>query len=115
MVEQKDQKSIAIDIKRTIPVFADNVIVANVMKSYNGEKKGKRKGKRGKEGQVTLIFVDNLSRSAIARIVLSKSTAESLEKALGESLEKFDKELKGEEKKKIEAPVAEKGKARYLG
>lgn len=115
MAEQKTEKSIAIDIKRTIPIFSDNVIVANLIKTHDSEKKGKGK-KLQKEGYVTLIFVDTLSHSAVARIVVSKQTADALLKALDESLEKFDKELRSKEKKnKIETTVAEKRKTQYLG
>lgn len=115
MAEQKDQKPIAIDIKRAIPIFADNVIVANVIKSEQ-QTQGKKNKRYEKEGYVTLIFVDNLSHSAIARVVVSRQTAEALQKTMDESLKKFDKELKSKEKKnKIEATVVEKGKARYLG
>jgi len=112
-MEPKDQKSVTIDIKRAIPIFADNVIVANVIKSYEGDKKNK--GKK-KEGHVTLIFVDNLSHSAVTRVIISRQTAEALLKALEESLKKFDKELKNKGvKNKIETTIAEKRKAQYLG
>ncbi len=113
MAEQKTEKSIAIDIKRAIPIFSDNVIVANIIKTHDSGKKGK---KVQKEGHVTLIFVDTLSHSAVARIVVSKQTADALLKALGESLEKFDREIRSKEKKnKIETTVAEKRKTQYLG
>ena len=115
MAEPKDQKPIAIDIKWAIPIFADNVIVANVIKSEQ-QAQSKKNKQYGKEGYVTLIFVDNLSHSAIARIVVSRSSAEALQKAMDESLKKFDKEMKSKEKKgKIETTVVERGKARYLG
>lgn len=115
MAEQKDQKPIAIDIKRAIPIFSDNIIVANIIKTEQ-QTQGKKKKRHGKEGYVTLIFVDNLSHSAIARVVVSRQTAEALQKALDESLKKFDKELKSKEiKNKIETTIAEKGKAKYLG
>jgi len=115
MVEQKDAKHIAIDIKRAIPLFADNVIVANVIKTEQ-ETSGKKKSKQKKEGYVTLIFVDNLSHAAVARVVVSRQTADALQKALDESMKKFDKEMKSKgSANKIESIVAEKRKAQYLG
>lgn len=107
--EQKQEK-ITIDIKRAIPVFADNIIVANLIKT--NQKAGKIKKK---EGHVTLIFVDSLTHQAVSRVVVSRSTAEVLLKTLNESLKKYDKELKSKETKgKVETIAAEK-KARYLG
>lgn len=115
MVEQKDQKQIQLDIKRVIPVFADNVIVANVIKAQTTQGKGKGKHNSKKEGHVTLIFVDGLTHQAISRVVVSRSTAEALLKALDESLKKFDKEIKSKEVRgKVDA-IGDKGKAKYLG
>lgn len=110
--EQKQEK-IAIDIKRVIPVFADNVFVANLIKA--NQKEGKLKKK---EGHVTLIFIDSLTHQAVSRIVVSKNTAEALLKALDESLKKFDKEIESKESKiksEIIGDKSEKGKSKYLG
>lgn len=114
MIEEKQrekQEKIAIDIKRIIPVFADNIFVANLIKA------NQKAGKLKKEGHVSLIFIDNLTRQAVSRVVISRSTAETLLKALEESLKKFDKELKNKElKSKIEInEKSERGKSKYLG
>ncbi|MCX8194221.1 MAG: hypothetical protein N3G19_02555 [Candidatus Pacearchaeota archaeon] len=107
--EQKQEK-IAIDIKRVIPIFADNVIVANLIKA--NQKSGKL---NKKDGNVNLIFVDSLTHQAVSRIVVSKNTAEALLKALDDSLKRFDKEIKNKEvKSKIET-ISDKGKSKYLG
>lgn len=119
MVEQKEQKQVAIDIKRTVPLFSDNVVVANLIKSQLTSKDKEKKGKKiKKEGHITLIFIDSLTQQAVARIVISKQTAEALQKTLEESLKKFEKEIKAKEtvkKTKVETIAAEKGKAKYLG
>lgn len=109
MAEQKEGKQIAIDIKRVIPIFADNVLVANLIRTKK-EKKG------GKEGHVTLIFIDTLTQQSVARVVVSKQTAEALQKALEESLKKFDKEMKSKDKsdeKKVKIETTSVNK--YLG
>jgi hypothetical protein len=92
MVEQT--KSINLDLKRTIPVFSDSVLVANVIKNRPAEQKKNSKKKENPEGFVTLIFVDSVAQQPVARIVLPKSTAENLETALKTNLENFGKEVK---------------------
>lgn len=108
MVEQKEKQAqqVQIDIKRTVPLFADNVIVANLVRNEEA-KKGRKK-----EGHLTLIFVDTLTKQAISRVVVSKQTAEALLKTLDESLKKFDKDLSREIKKVKAEPAA---RTRYLG
>jgi len=109
MVEQKETKQITIDIKRAIPIFSDNVIVANLIRAAKEEKKPGKK-----EGHITLIFVDTLSQQAVARIVVSRQVAEALEKSLAESIDKFDKEMKS--KSTLKKPKIEATKTRgYLG
>lgn len=107
--EKPQQQQIQIDIKRTLPLFADNVIVANLIKDSEREKKGKNKKK---EGHVTLIFVDTLTKQAVSRIVVSRPTAEAMLKTLDESLKKFDKDII---KEKTKAKVEPAAKTRYLG
>lgn len=93
-----DQKQVNIDLKRTVPVFSDTVLVANVIKNKpEGEKK---KNKENPEGFVTLIFVDSVAQQAISRIVMPKTTAENLVKALTTNLENFGKEIKIDSKEK---------------
>jgi hypothetical protein len=106
-MEKQLTQQIQIDIKRAIPLFADNVIVANLIKDSEKEKASKKK-----EGHVTLIFVDTLTKQAVARVVVSRQTAESLLKSLDESLKKFDKNLNEKTKEKSEPASS---KTRYLG
>ena len=102
-MEKQQPQQIQIDIKRALPLFADNVIVANLIKSEE-----KKKSKK-KEGHITLIFVDTLTKQAVSRVAVSKQTAEALLKALDESLKKFDKDIPVKEKAKAKAET------RYLG
>lgn len=93
MTEQKDIRQVQVDVSRAIPVFADEVIVASKIKAFKKEGDGKHVEK---EGNIELIFLDQLSQppKAISRIVISKSTAKGLFNILGENLEKMEKDLK---------------------
>lgn len=104
--ERQIQQPVQIDIKRVLPLFADNVVVANLIKSSEEKRKNKKK-----EGHITLIFVDTLTKQAVSRIVVSRHTAEMLLKMLDESLKKFDKDLPIKEKIKMDTG----SKTRYLG
>lgn len=95
-----DQKQVNIDLKRTVPVFSDTVLVANVIKNKPEVEKNKKKNKENPEGFVTLIFVDSVAQQAISRIVMPKTTAENLVKALTTNLENFGKEIKIDSKEK---------------
>lgn len=106
--KKQAQQQVQIDIKRTVPVFADNVIVANLVRG-DSEKTG---SKKKKEGHLAIIFVDTLTKQAISRIVVSKQTAEALHKTLGESLSKFDNDVSRKEVKPKSEPAA---RTRYLG
>jgi len=108
MAEQKEKQTqqVQIDIKRTVPLFADNVIVANLVRNEEA-KKGRKK-----EGYLTLIFVDTLTKQAVSRVVVSKQTAEALLKTLDESLAKFDKDVSRKEVKAKSEPAA---RTRYTG
>jgi hypothetical protein len=81
-IEENVMKS---DIK---PYFADDVIVVTPIKAI---KEGK---KIRKEGHVVFIFADMLSQQPIAKIAVSKTTAESLKNVLSKVLAKMDKDLK---------------------
>jgi CHASE3 domain sensor protein len=110
MGEQKEKQAqqVQIDIKRTVPLFADNVIVANLVRSDNEKANSKKK----KEGHLAIIFVDTLTKQAISRIIVSRQTAEGMLKTLGESLSKFDKDVSNREVKVKSEPAA---RTRYLG
>ena len=88
-----EQKQISIDLKRTVPLFSDSVLVANIVKNRpeNKDKTTSKKGKTKKdpEGFVTLVFVDSVAQQAIARVVLPRITAENLQEALKTNLENF--------------------------
>lgn len=88
-------------------MFADNVVVANLIKNSEEKRKNKRK-----EGHITLIFVDTLTKQAVSRVVVSRQTAEALLQTLGESLKKFDSDVSEVRLKAKPEPAA---RTRYLG
>ncbi len=95
-----EQKQVNIDLKRTVPIFSDTVLVANVIKNKPEEEKNKKKNKQNPEGFITLIFVDSVAQQAVSRIVMPKITAENLVKALNTNLENFGKDIKLDNKDK---------------
>ncbi len=106
---------IQIDVSRVIPIFADEaMVVSRVKAKKDGEKVA------GKEGHIEVIFVDQLGAQprAISRVVMSRNTAEGLQKILSNNVEKLDAELKSKkmpQQKKPEKSEASKNDKGYLG
>ena len=113
MAEQKEVRQVQIDVSRIRPLFADEVLVASKIKAFKqGEKK------IAKEGNVELIFVDQLSQPprAISRVVVTMHTAESLLKILGDNLNKMEKDLKDKSvPKQVQMEVKKEREKNYLG
>lgn len=82
------------------PLYADEIVVAHTIKA------GKGKGKKvQKEGHLHLVFIDMTTQKPVDKVVISPITARGLYNALGESLNKLEKELKSnkiEKSKKVE-------------
>ncbi len=111
MVEQ-NRPQIQVDVSRVKPLFADEVLVASKIKAFKGEKRVE------KEGNIELIFLDQLTQPprAIARVVVSKHTADNFLRILGENVQKMDKDLKDKSMPKQQAPQIEVKKDKgYLG
>jgi hypothetical protein len=81
------------DIK---PLFADDVVVITPVKATKNGKKVK------KEAHVVFIFMDMLSQQPVSKVVISKTTAESLKNVLAKVLAKLDSDLKSNEMPKPE-------------
>jgi len=111
-MEQKEMRQVQVDVSKVSPLFADEVIVAAKIKAFKqGEKKF------GKEGNVELIFLDQMTQppKAISRVVISMHTAAGLLKILGENIQKMEKDLKSKEMPKQPVQVVEKRDKGYLG
>jgi len=108
-------KQIQVDVGKVSPLFADEVIVASKIKAFKRENDPKHVEK---EGNIELIFLDQLSQPprAISRVVVSKSTAKGLLKVLNDNIQKMEIDLKDKSMPKqpsIELkPKQDKG---YLG
>lgn len=90
----KVQENIAkSDIKQ---LFADDVVVVTPLKAVKEGKKIK------KEGHVVFIFMDMLSQQPVAKIAMSKTTAESLKNIMIKVMAKLEKDLKSSEMPKPE-------------
>lgn len=71
------------------PIYADEIVVAHTIKS------GKDKDGQGKkEAHLHLVFVDMTTQRPVDKVVISTITARGLHKALGDSLDKLDEEIK---------------------
>ena len=86
-MEQEQQVNINID-PSVKPLFADEVAVACTIKQEKDEK-----GNLKKEGFVSLIFLDMVTRSTVARVTLSKTTAKALSKLLKNNVQDMEKKL----------------------
>lgn len=74
---------------RAIPVHSDRSVTVTQVASVAGKDKKAIK----KEGTIRLIFVDSVSNSSVADVVLTSIGAEQLVKGINSSLEKLRKDL----------------------
>ncbi len=82
------------------PLYADEIVVAHTIKAGKNAK-----GKVMKEGHLHLVFIDMTTQKPVSKIVVSPITAMGLQKALGDSVVKIEKELKSkkfEKSKKVD-------------
>ncbi|MBI4021072.1 MAG: hypothetical protein HY369_02425 [Candidatus Aenigmarchaeota archaeon] len=77
---------------RTMPVFTDRSITASQVASLPS-KKDKKKAER-KEGTIRIIFVDSVSNSVVADVVMTPIAAEQLAAGITKSLEQLKAQLK---------------------
>jgi len=92
MTEEKTPQQMQIDIGSAIPLFANGTAIAIEIKAKKIDEK-----RIEKEGFVNLIFIDNMTSKALARIVLPKTLAEEFQLSLRKSLEQMAKDLKSNE------------------
>ena len=74
------------------PIFADEVAIAlkiNAAKDENGN--------IHKDSQIEIIFIDVMTHQAVGAFVITRNTAKSVLKILGQNIEALDKELKSKE------------------
>jgi len=91
MTEEKQQQ-IQLDIGTAIPLFANGTAIAVEIRAKKIDEK-----RFEKEGFVNLIFFDNMTRKALARIVLPETLAEEFQRSLGKTLEQMAKDIKSNE------------------
>jgi hypothetical protein len=70
------------------PLFADEVAIACSIKQEKNEK-----GEISKEGFVSLVFLDMVTKSTVSRVTLSKTTAKALSKILRTNVEALEKKI----------------------
>lgn len=89
--EKKMKKVQDINIQhKVLPVFSDRTVTASQVASIPG--KNKKKAER-KEGTVRIIFVDSVSNSSVADVVMTSIAAQQLAHGIGHTLERLKKEI----------------------
>ena len=99
-----------INLGNTKPIFAHDIVISTVYKT-NKTKRGKIK----KEAHPELLFVDIISKQAVARIALPFTVLEVLPQLFSDNIKKIKKELKSEEMPKKQKIEIESTNASYLG
>jgi len=95
---------------RTMSVYSDRVITASQVSSLPS-KKDKGKAER-KEGVIRMIFVDSVTNSTVADVVMTSIGAEQLIRGINQSLAKLKEDLKNPT---IPQPSVEKRDHTYIG
>jgi hypothetical protein len=102
-MENKPQFNMSIDIK---PLFADDVNVnANIKVHVEKQEDGSEK--ITKSGRVDLLFLDQMTKNAIARLVIDPYTAKVFSKMLEANANRLIEEI---EKKELPNEIKEKMK-----
>ncbi len=99
-----------INLGGTRPVFAHDVAISTIYKTHKT-----KRGKIKKEAHTELLFVDIVSKQAVARIALPSTVLEALPQLLTDNIKKIKKELKNKEMPKKEKVEIESTNASYLG
>lgn len=78
---------------RAVPVFADRTITASQVAS-RPQKENKKKAEKI-EGTIRLIFVDSVTQSSVADVVMTTIAAEQLITGIRQSIDNINKQVKG--------------------
>ncbi|MBI4441685.1 hypothetical protein HY639_05945 [Candidatus Woesearchaeota archaeon] len=92
------------------PVFADDVLVGQTIKQNKLPD-----GKMEKEGVITFFFLDMMTQKPIAKVVISRLTAQNLHNLLGDTLQKMIEELKSEKETVHKVSIQAQEKHGYIG
>ncbi len=92
------------------PLFAHDVMISTIYKTSKT-----KKGNIKKEAHTELLFIDLLSKQAVARIVLPSNVLKVLPQLLNDNFKKVKKELKNKEMPKKEKVEINSTNASYLG
>ncbi len=111
MKQQNPQNTMAVQAQSTQnPVYCD-IVVAHATVQDNAKKEARFK----RAGNVRLIFIDSLTKRAVADVVLSPITLESMTKVLKDTADQLDKLMKGEKLPQIPAEPQITEPTTYVG
>lgn len=99
-----------INLRNTRPLFAHDVLLSTIYKTHKT-----KRGKIKKEAHTELIFIDIISKQAVARIALPFNVINILPKLFSDNIKKIKKELKSKEIPKKEKVEIKSSNASYLG
>jgi hypothetical protein len=98
-----------INLGNTVPLFAHDVAFSTITKTTKS-----KEGKIRKEQFTELVFIDSVRKTAIARIMLPKSTFRELPKRINETLKKLKEDINSQDIPQ-EAKAEIKTTGSYLG
>jgi len=99
-----------INLGSTRPVFAHDVMISTIYKTSKT-----KMGKIKKEAHTELLFIDLISKQAVARVVLPSTVLKVLPQLLTDNFKKIKKELKNKEMPKKQKVEINSTNASYLG
>ena len=77
---------------RMPPIFADEAVIITPIRAMKD-----KDGKITKEGHVVVVFVDMTTQQPVSKIAMTTTTAKNLERALTNSIERLEKDLKSKD------------------
>jgi len=104
-------KNMGINYK-VLPVFSDRSITASQVASL--PEKGNKKKAAKKEGTIRVIFLDSVSQSSVADVIMTPIAAAQLVNGIKQSIEKLDTEIK-DPKIASHTPVKTQTQQTYIG
>lgn len=108
----EEQQKIHMNLTTTelMPVFADDVLVGQTIKQNKNHE-----GELEKEGVISFFFLDMITLKPVAKVVMSRLTAQNLCHILSDTLQKMVAELKSGKETKQQHSIETQEKHGYIG
>ncbi len=108
----EDQQRIHMNLATTDikPIYADDVLIGQTIKQNKLPE-----GTMEKEGLVSFFFLDMMTQKPVAKIVISRITAQQLHHLLGDTLQKMAAELKSNKETVYNVQIQPEKHTGYIG